>query len=87
MKKAKVYLGHFEREGMYQVMVDLLRSFDSDHFGASANDEYYLNYVRRLKYNYEKEIKQENVVQRDLEDLINEIKNEQDIKGAKRTST
>ena len=87
MKKAKVYLGHFEREGMYQVMVDLLRSFDSDHFGASANDGYYLNYVRRLKYNYEKEIKQENVVQRDLEDLINEIKNEQDIKGAKRTST
>lgn len=82
--RTKKKLAIFGEEGSFQLMIDLLRLFDTELNGLSTTselkDEYYLYYVNLLKFRYTKEIsetgEEPEVKQTDLEELIKEIKKE-----------
>jgi hypothetical protein len=80
ISRTKTKLELFSTPGIYWVLVDLLRQFDKEHTTASANDEYYLLQIYKLKNKYENEIldnKRGNSKQLYLEDSIKEVKDVQ----------
>jgi len=77
-EKIQAKLAIFAARGGYWSMVDLLRFYDEEMGIETADDEWYLFYIRRLKDSYERQliVDKKEVKQIDLEDSIREINGE-----------